>query len=90
MVGEIRDKETAEISIQSALTGHFVLSTLHTNDAASSLFRLMEMDIEGYLINAAVTGLVAQRIARRQLSVLQPSRCASPNIFCRNTAFSKS
>jgi len=65
MVGEIRDKETAEISIQSALTGHFVLSTLHTNDAASSLFRLMEMDIEGYLINAAVTGLVAQRITRR-------------------------
>ena len=65
MVGEIRDKETAEISIQSALTGHFVLSTLHTNDAASSLFRLMEMEIEGYLINAAVTGLIAQRIARR-------------------------
>jgi type II secretory ATPase GspE/PulE/Tfp pilus assembly ATPase PilB-like protein len=65
MVGEIRDKETAEISIQSALTGHFVLSTLHTNDAASSLFRLMEMGVEGYLINAAVTGLMAQRIARR-------------------------
>jgi type II secretory ATPase GspE/PulE/Tfp pilus assembly ATPase PilB-like protein len=65
MVGEIRDKETAEISIQSALTGHFVLSTLHTNDAASSLFRLMEMGIEGYLINAAVTALIAQRIARR-------------------------
>jgi type II secretory ATPase GspE/PulE/Tfp pilus assembly ATPase PilB-like protein len=65
MVGEIRDKETAEISIQSALTGHFVLSTLHTNDAASSLFRLTEMGIEGYLINAAVTGLMAQRIARR-------------------------
>ncbi len=65
MVGEIRDRETAEISIQSALTGHFVLSTLHTNDAASSIFRLMEMGVEGYLINAAVTGLVAQRIARR-------------------------
>jgi type II secretory ATPase GspE/PulE/Tfp pilus assembly ATPase PilB-like protein len=65
MVGEIRDKETAEISIQSALTGHFVLSTLHTNDAASSLFRLTEMGVEGYLINAAVTGLIAQRIARR-------------------------
>jgi type II secretory ATPase GspE/PulE/Tfp pilus assembly ATPase PilB-like protein len=65
MVGEIRDRETAEISIQSALTGHFVLSTLHTNDASSSLFRLMEMGVEGYLINAAVTGLIAQRIARR-------------------------
>lgn len=65
MVGEIRDRETAEISIQSALTGHFVLSTLHTNEAASSIFRLMEMGMEGYLINAAVTGLIAQRIARR-------------------------
>jgi type II secretory ATPase GspE/PulE/Tfp pilus assembly ATPase PilB-like protein len=65
MVGEIRDKETAEISIQSALTGHFVLSTLHTNDASSSVFRLMEMGVEGYLINAAVTGLIAQRIVRR-------------------------
>lgn len=65
MVGEIRDRETAEISIQSALTGHFVFSTLHTNDAPSSLFRLVEMGLEGYLINAAVTGLIAQRIARR-------------------------
>lgn len=65
MVGEIRDRETAEISIQSSLTGHFVLSTLHTNEASGSLFRLMEMGIEGYLINAAVTGLIAQRIARR-------------------------
>lgn len=65
MVGEIRDRETAEISIQSSLTGHFVLSTLHTNDAAASVFRLLEMGVEGYLINAAVTGLVAQRIARR-------------------------
>jgi len=68
MVGEIRDKETAEISIQSALTGHFVLSTLHTNDAAGSLFRLAEMGVEGYLINAAVAGLIAQRIIRRNCS----------------------
>jgi type II secretory ATPase GspE/PulE/Tfp pilus assembly ATPase PilB-like protein len=65
MVGEIRDKETASISIQSALTGHLVLSTLHTNDAPSSLFRLVEMGVEDYLINAAVIGLMAQRIVRK-------------------------
>ncbi|PMP93193.1 MAG: general secretion pathway protein GspE, partial [Hydrogenobaculum sp.] len=64
MVGEIRDKETAEISIQSALTGHLVFSTLHTNDAPSSLFRLLDMDIEDYLINASILGIVAQRIVR--------------------------
>jgi len=65
MVGEIRDKETAAISIQSALTGHLVFSTLHTNDAPSSLFRLVEMGVEDYLINAAVVGLMAQRIVRK-------------------------
>jgi len=65
MVGEIRDRETAAISIQSALTGHLVLSTLHTNDAPSSLFRLVEMGVEDYLINASVIGLIAQRIVRR-------------------------
>jgi len=64
MVGEIRDKETAEISIQSALTGHLVFSTLHTNDAPSSLFRLLEMGVEDYLINASILGIVAQRIIR--------------------------
>lgn len=65
MVGEIRDRETAEISIQSALTGHLVLSTLHTNDSPSSLVRLIEMGIEDYLLNATVVGVVAQRIVRR-------------------------
>ena len=64
MVGEIRDKETAIISNQSALTGHLVLSTLHTNDAPSSLFRLLDMGIEDYLINASVIGIIAQRIIR--------------------------
>ncbi len=65
MVGEIRDRETAEISIQSALTGHLVLSTLHTNDAPSSLFRLIEMQIADYLMNASVIGVMAQRIVRK-------------------------
>lgn len=65
MVGEIRDRETAEISIHSALTGHLVLSTLHTNDSPGSLFRLMEMGLEDYLLNASVIGVIAQRIIRK-------------------------
>ena len=65
MVGEIRDRETAEISIQSALTGHLVFSTLHTNDAPSSLFRMLEMGVEDYLLNASIIGVLAQRIVRK-------------------------
>lgn len=65
MVGEIRDRETAEIAIQASLTGHLVLSTLHTNDAPSSLFRLIEMGSEDYLLNAAIIGVMAQRIVRK-------------------------
>jgi type IV pilus assembly protein PilB len=65
MVGEIRDGETAKISIEAALTGHFVLSTLHTNDAPSALTRLQEMGVEPFLTGAAVTGVVAQRLARK-------------------------
>lgn len=65
MVGEIRDSETAEISVQSALTGHLVLSTLHTNDSTGSLSRLFEMGIEDFLINSAIISVSAQRIIRR-------------------------
>jgi type IV pilus assembly protein PilB len=65
MVGEIRDAETAKISIESALTGHFVLSTLHTNDAPGALTRLNEMGVEPFLTGAAVTAVLAQRLARR-------------------------
>jgi type IV pilus assembly protein PilB len=65
MVGEIRDPETAKISIEAALTGHMVLSSLHTNDAPSALTRLNEMGVEPYLTSAAVTGVLAQRLARR-------------------------
>jgi type IV pilus assembly protein PilB len=65
MVGEIRDGETAKISIEAALTGHFVLSTLHTNDAPGALTRLNEMGVEPFLIGAAVTGVLAQRLARK-------------------------
>jgi type IV pilus assembly protein PilB len=65
MVGEIRDGETAKISIEAALTGHFVLSTLHTNDAPSTITRLNEMGVEPFLTGAAVTGVIAQRLARK-------------------------
>ena len=65
MVGEIRDTETAKISIESALTGHFVLSTLHTNDAPGAVTRLSEMGVEPFLIGSAVSAVLAQRLARK-------------------------
>jgi len=65
MVGEIRDTETANIAVQAALTGHFVLSTLHTNDAAGAITRLEEMGLEPFLISTAVLGVMAQRLVRK-------------------------
>lgn len=65
MVGEMRDLETAEIAVESSLTGHLVLSTLHTNDAPSATLRLVDMGVEPYLISATVIGVLAQRLARR-------------------------
>jgi general secretion pathway protein E len=64
MVGEIRDRETAEMAVQAALTGHLVLSTLHTNDAPSAIARLSEIGVPPYLINATLIGVVAQRLVR--------------------------
>lgn len=65
MVGEIRDTETAEIAVRSALTGHLVLSTLHTNDAPSAITRLIDMGIEPYLVASSVIGIIAQRLIRK-------------------------
>ena len=65
MVGEIRDHETAQIALSASLTGHFVLSTLHTGDAASAVTRLVEMGVEHYVVSAALSGVIAQRLARR-------------------------
>lgn len=65
MVGEIRDEETAEIAIRAALTGHLVLSTLHTNDAVSAVIRLLDMGIPGYLLASTLNGVVAQRLVRK-------------------------
>ena len=64
MVGEIRDAETAQIAVQAALTGHLVFSTLHTNDAASALTRLIDMDVETFLISSSVIAVIAQRLVR--------------------------
>ena len=76
MVGEIRDKETANIAIESALTGHLVLSTLHTNNAAATVTRLLEMGIEPYLINDTLLGVLAQRLVR-----LNCKHCLSEEIL---------
>lgn len=73
MVGEIRDSETAEIAFQAALTGHLVLSTLHTNDAAGALTRLLDMQVEPFLISSSVLGILAQRLVRRNCE-----KCAQP------------
>src|SRR5262249_53955002 len=65
LVGEIRDLETAQIAVQSALTGHMVFSTLHTNDAPSTITRLRDMGLESYLITATVESILAQRLVRK-------------------------
>ncbi|NQU43693.1 type II/IV secretion system protein, partial [bacterium] len=64
MIGEIRDRDTAEVAVQAALTGHLVLATLHTNESAGALVRLIEMGIEPYLLTSAITGVIAQRLVR--------------------------
>jgi general secretion pathway protein E len=64
MVGEIRDLETAEMAVQSALTGHLVLSTLHTNDAPGAVARLLELGVPAYLLNATLNGVMGQRLVR--------------------------
>ncbi|QGU95775.1 type II secretion system protein GspE [Clostridium bovifaecis] len=68
MIGEIRDEETAEIAVRAAITGHLVLSTVHTNDAASAIVRLEDMGIESYLISASISGVIAQRLVRKTCS----------------------
>lgn len=65
MIGEIRDEETANLAVRAAITGHLVLSTLHTNDATSSVIRLLDMGIESYLVASAIVGVIAQRLVRK-------------------------
>ena len=80
MVGEIRDQETAKIAVESALTGHLVLSTLHTNDATGTISRLLEMDIEPYLLNSSLLGVVAQRLVRKNCPYCLEEEYVEPHV----------
>jgi len=80
MIGEIRDLETAEIAVQSALTGHLVLSTVHTNDAPSTVNRLLDMGVDDYLLTSTVIGILAQRLVRTLCQSCKEPHTALPEI----------
>jgi general secretion pathway protein E len=84
MIGEMRDLETAQIAIQSALTGHLVLSTLHTNSAASSVTRLLDMQVEDYLAAATISGIAAQRLLRRLCRACKSPQDLLPEMVARS------
>ena len=84
MIGEIRDRETAEIAIQSALTGHMVFSTLHTNDSAGALTRLVEMGVEPFLAASSIVGILAQRLVRRVCPPLPEGKRSFGSSWCGN------
>jgi len=84
MIGEIRDTETARIAVRSAITGHLVLSTIHTNDSLNTIERLLDMDVERYLLGAAISGIVSQKLARRlcdKCKKLRPTTDYEKSIF---------
>ncbi len=83
MIGEIRDVETAEIAIQAALTGHLVLSTLHTNDAAGTITRLLDMGVEDYLLTSTLNGVTAQRLVRRLCPQCRTQGPAMPELVAQ-------
>lgn len=77
MIGEIRDSETAKIAVRSAITGHLVLSTIHTNDSLNTIERLLDMDVERYLLGAAMSGIISQKLARKLCSNCRKLRSTS-------------
>ncbi|MEN8177433.1 MAG: ATPase, T2SS/T4P/T4SS family [Pseudomonadota bacterium] len=83
MVGEIRERETAEIAVQAALTGHLVLSTLHTNDSVGAVTRMIDMGVEPYLLSSALIGVVAQRLVRRICPSCKTDFLATPELIDR-------
>jgi general secretion pathway protein E len=83
MVGEIRDLETAQIAVQAALTGHLVLSTIHTNSAAATITRLRDMGLEDYLVTAVLRGVLAQRLVRRLCLECRLATPAPPEMIAR-------
>ncbi len=80
MLGEIRDEETAKIANKAALTGHLVISTLHTNDAASSITRLVEMGIEPYLLSTSLLGVLSQRLVRQNCLICSQPESINPAV----------
>ena len=86
LVGEIRDVETARIAVQSALTGHFVLSSLHATDAAAALHRLLDMGIESFLVASSVLAVVGQRLVRRICDDCTSRRTSRPRRSWRSTS----
>ncbi len=88
LVGEIRDRETAQIAIQAALTGHLVLSTLHTNSAAGAITRLQDMGIENYLVSATLRGVISQRLIRTTCKACHGVVAETSCSHCRGTGFS--
>ena len=80
MIGEIRDLETAEIAIQSSLTGHLVFSTLHTNDAPSAITRLLDMGVESFLLSSTIRGILAQRLVRTICPLCREPDAPSPSL----------
>jgi general secretion pathway protein E len=84
MIGEIRDFETAQIAIQASLTGHLVLATLHTNDAASAVTRLIDMGIEPFLLSSSLLGVLGQRLVRKHCIHCQGAGCS----VCAHTGYS--
>ena len=81
MVGEIRERETAEIAVQAALTGHLVLSTLHTNDSVGAVTRMIDMGVEPYLLSSSLIGVVAQRLVRSICPNCRTEYLASPELI---------
>ena len=79
MIGEIRDAETAQIAVRAAITGHLVLSTIHTNDAASTVSRLVDMGIEPFLVSSSLVGVVAQRLVKRVCPNCKLSHLPTPD-----------
>ena len=84
MVGEIRERETAEIAVQAALTGHLVLSTLHTNDSVGAITRMIDMGVEPYLLSSALVGVVAQRLVRTICPDCRTTFLAPPEVVAQH------
>lgn len=80
LIGEIRDRDTARIAVESALTGHLVLSTLHTNSAVQTIARLIEIGIEPYLVNSTLAGVLAQRLVRRNCKACRQPETVEPTV----------